>query len=806
MRVFISYTSEEKSIAEKLENDLKKQNIAVWIDKKCIKPGELWLKEIDNALYQVEYVLGIITDKYLNSKGADEAYAKISEGLEKRDIKYIPLFFIPPGEVKSVILNAIQGFDFSYEYKKGLLKLIKFLKENEKENARELLTKIESPESPNPFRRVRAEFFFNDHKLLASAFAEPEKEKYDMIRDAKPIIIFGGRGSGKTMILKSLIPEVVISRLKVKKFKNAKKRGINYFGIYFRLKKGSLLIYDYHFIVQLGLLKTNSELDYEIYKDLIEKLEKGQIKNELVLTAGINASYAIIINEINLKILKTTLKNLMKLKDKNIIDIDEKDENIIYDKILNTLNVETSLDKKFGFNISIENKTKNFNTLLRIIEYELRKIEKYIQDLAIPYSTPTPNWCHTGLDFLDEMYEIFTSNINDLHNTHIYLLFDEFENLRPFQQTIINEWIKTSQNFTVKVASKFEGMYTKDTHQGQPLQDGQDYFSWSLDYNLFNKKEKELYQNLLLEICRKLLYIEKYDETDIRKILEEPKEKELSRDIIDEEIKNIRLSANLEFSPEKIKEYRNKLEIAAIFRLLRRREKIEGRKSRKKRYAGFDTFTYLSSGIIRIFLNLIGVSFYIAEDNKVDIKKGEKILLDHQTRSAYLVSKAWLEKISVNIEDFGDIMYQFIVDMGDIFRERLLHHSTEPETLTIRINDPINFRFNGLLNKLFSHSIRESFLCERKESSAMKPKHKGKSQAKEYVINRIYTPTLEISYRPRWPRGSEFTTKELSSLLDYKFREKTKARLQKKQHGKKRKVLNQIISLFKDNEEITNEL
>jgi len=74
------------------------------------------------------------------------------------------------------------------------------------------------------------------------AFAEPEKEKYDMIQEPKPILIFGGRGSGKTMILKSLIPEVIISRLNVSTFQDARKRGINFFGIYFRLKKGKTLI------------------------------------------------------------------------------------------------------------------------------------------------------------------------------------------------------------------------------------------------------------------------------------------------------------------------------------------------------------------------------------------------------------------------------------------------------------------------------------------------------------------------------------------------------------------------------------
>jgi len=441
---------------------------------------------------------------------------------------------------------------------------------------------------------------------------------------------------------------------------------------------------------------------------------------------------------------------------------------------------------------------RSFDDLIRFIDRELKKVEQYLQNLAIPYATPDANWCKTGVDFLDEVYEILTNQVDDLKNTHIYLLFDEFENLRPFQQTIINQWIKTARNFTVKVASKFKGMYTNMTQEGQSLQDGQDYWSWQLDYNLFNPKEKELYQRLLLKICSNLLDIENYEEKDIRKILDEPKELELPRGVIDEEIKKIREAAGLEFLPEKLPEYRNKLELAAIFRLLRKREKVEGRKSRKKIYAGFETYTYLSSGIIRIFLNLVGMAFYKAEDEGINVKKGEKIPIEHQTWAAYVVSKAWLEKIprNLNLEEYGERMYQFIVDLGDIFRERLLYHPTEPETLTIRLVDPNNLTSYPLLNTLLSYAVRESILYERKQTSSMKPKQSTEPQPKEYVLNRIYSPILEISYRPRWPRGCEFTTSELMDLLTPSKRDQTKRKLQQRQHSKNGRKKEKTLPLF----------
>ena len=43
-------------------------------------------------------------------------------------------------------------------------------------------------------------------------FAEPELELYNVVRENIPTYIFGGRGSGKTMILRSLNPEVIVKR------------------------------------------------------------------------------------------------------------------------------------------------------------------------------------------------------------------------------------------------------------------------------------------------------------------------------------------------------------------------------------------------------------------------------------------------------------------------------------------------------------------------------------------------------------------------------------------------------------------
>lgn len=86
MKVVISYTNDGDKYAESLERDLKSQSIGIWIDKHCVEPGKNWLKEIDRALYQIDYVLGVITPNYPDSIGGDEAYAKMAEGFRKKEM------------------------------------------------------------------------------------------------------------------------------------------------------------------------------------------------------------------------------------------------------------------------------------------------------------------------------------------------------------------------------------------------------------------------------------------------------------------------------------------------------------------------------------------------------------------------------------------------------------------------------------------------------------------------------------------------------------------------------------------------
>ncbi|MBI4689271.1 MAG: hypothetical protein HY754_03240 [Nitrospirae bacterium] len=532
-------------------------------------------------------------------------------------------------------------------------------------------------------------------------------------------------------------------------------------------------------------LNVGISMDYILYRDLWEKLNKG-ISDEPIISSGISAARTIFLNELNLKILKAILMKLKHLQEIGIIGISNASEQ----------NISSLIAKKINPLMTIT----TFTDLISILDIEIDKIKDYLQKITLPpCNAITPNWATTGSDFLDHASKIFIDNITALQNTKLYLLLDEFENLFPYQQVIINEWVKTFNNVVVKVGLKYEGMFTNMTLQGQPLQfKTGECDEITLDYDLFSDTDFAQYKKLFKKICATLLSLEGYKETDIENLLDIPSSPELPQETIDEYIKEI---AGKRFREDKIKEFRSKLEIAAIFRLLRKKEKVEGRTSREKVYAGFDTYTYLSSGIIRVFLNLLGMAVYRAEGRGTSVRDGQKISEEDQSWAARIVSKGYLEKIHKNVEAYGgingEVMYQFVTDIGDIFRERLLFHSSEPETLSISVKDPHNLAHKEwhLINNFFTHGVRESILYERKETSSYRPKQTTGIRTKDYVLNRVYTPALEISHRARWGR-CRFSVKELSYLITADKREAVKKNLQERQR------LTEKNPLF-DKEEVT---
>ena len=111
-------------------------------------------------------------------------------------------------------------------------------------------------------------------ELLARIFAEPENARYERVIELKPTIIQGGRGSGKSMILKSMEAIVVAYRHRTKPFKDL---NIEYFGVYCRLTQGSFATIENSILKYLQeevvLRLFTNEIILRLTQSLLEEIE-----------------------------------------------------------------------------------------------------------------------------------------------------------------------------------------------------------------------------------------------------------------------------------------------------------------------------------------------------------------------------------------------------------------------------------------------------------------------------------------------------------------------------------------------------
>ena len=352
--------------------------------------------------------------------------------------------------------------------------------------------------------------------------------------------------------------------------------------------------------------------------------------------------------------------------------------------------------------------------------------------------------------------------------TTVYFLLDEFENLLAFQKVVANSILKASESgqYSVKIATKKGALTTSDTLEGQEIEEPHDYSSVDVDYNLSDQQERGYYKALLTEICSRLLSHETFSQTLIDKVLEQPLELDgLKKEDVDKEIAKVVGSRPL--TPED----RHRLGNAAVFRLLHK----NGR--RKKQFAGFDDLVTLSSGIIRLFLELAGLSYHFAAQEGVDVRGGQPIRRSHQTDAAYALSNYYLTTIRNNLATLGPQIQQLVIDLGDVFRVKLLKHNSEPEASRLAVHDPHRLEESASkdANMVLTQALIHSVFQKPIQRGGMRPKHFADIQPQEYVLNRVYSPTLAISPRPRW--RTRISTNDLLGLIDPALRQNVKSRL-----------------------------
>jgi hypothetical protein len=182
---------------------------------------------------------------------------------------------------------------------------------------------------------------------------------------------------------------------------------------------------------------------------------------------------------------------------------------------------------------------------------------------------------------------------------------------------------------------------------------------------------------------------------------------------------------------------------------------------RNKQYYSFNTFSFLSSGIVGHFIELCRRSFAIADwgDTEKLLNYG-LISKEHQSKAAQDFSFA--EKQQINrVEKYGGLISRFVDNIGNVFRAYHLDFKMRyPETNQFAIN--IDSIMDIEIKEAMKSAIKWSVIQRKPKMQKTAP---SENLQDTYTINRIFSPNFQISYRTRGGKSIRLSEKVLKSLM-----------------------------------------
>lgn len=625
------------------------------------------------------------------------------------------------------------------------------------------------------------------------SFTIPESK---ITEDKSPIIFIGGRGTGKTMLLRQFsynVQKIVTGKTTyLEKIKNTK-----YIGVYFRVDKPLL-----QSLATLGKQSTIVNFEETIFTHYFE-----------------------------LTIFKEYLEIIKILENDCKINVDDKK----YIEILSELRGLLSLSTDFNF--------KTIDDLLQFIIEEINYIWDFQSKKAIDIddSVQFEPRCNLILQgrLSDEFCRTKIFSILGIEETSILLLIDEFESFSEKQQTVINAAMRYNKDYgaRLRIGMRPYGFKTFATVNSEDfVKEGRDYSKIEFDNPLIKKGNTNNYFELIKKITEKRLdSVPMFAGKSIVDFLGEEEDFEAeAKEIVKGKTKHIEIylkeinkNFNCELTTDSIAFIRsdNPLYEMECLRLLLKGESLEYvkkafedyknkinsdeakkfsndydnkyklsfifvlcsiYKKEKKGYYSFKDYCYLSSGIIGSFIELCRRAFDMAyfKDN-LGLEQG-KISKEIQTDAAYEYSYAERSMIR-RIAEYGNKLEIFIKNLGDTFscihRDIYIRY---PETNLFPSPNSISEENRKLLEVACMWSL------VIKKPNAQDGS--GKSNIQDmFMLSRVFSPVFKISYRTR---GGFNPIKELTDdYFSNNFNPETVLKDKTKNHPKNQNVKGQI-SLF----------
>jgi hypothetical protein len=629
----------------------------------------------------------------------------------------------------------------------------------------------------NPFAEYNAnkmdsktilEFWCNPFAFKKSrAIQSGSLSEREVLADKDPIVFIGGRGTGKTMFLKYFSYSVQLEQAK----REVAQKAIPSIEDYFRAKGG------------IGLY-------IKIDGPLLRSFHGKSLKQE--------TWDAIFVHYFELRVCQTFLEVLKDLRDNKVVPADCLGKSFL-EQTGRCLHIRKRRDL-------------TLDGLLETVNGDIEAVTDFRSDIVFVNAAFRPRKAFASGD-LFAVVKIAQRNCEGVLGNMLFPVFlDEYENFSVSQQKWINALVKhIPEGTTFRIGMRFQGFHTYDTvSENEFIKKGRDYQEVVFEDVLIKNKD---YEEFLTRVAAKRLeavpVFREQGYTNIRAVLglRADLEAEARSLIADRKTKNqhfkllklARKAVAIDEAQALLSCPENPLlEMLNILWVIRGKPPEEVRKAmldylagsksppaskyrmdyvdkyklslmfvlcsvyrQNKHYYSFNTFSFLSSGIVGNFIELCRRSFQLAyfEDREKLFAKG---VIDPQIQdmAAKEASASELQMVT-RIHEHGETLYRFVCNLGNIFR---LYHADPglkyPETNQFSV-EPGALQDPKL--KSAFHAAEEWSLVQRKPR--LQRTSPSSPRRAIYTLNRIFSPAFEITYRTRGEFSEEYSEEDLKRLM-----------------------------------------
>lgn len=610
----------------------------------------------------------------------------------------------------------------------------------------------------------------------------PYLESIHIKDQSKSLVIEGGRGSGKTTLIKYFCHATQFSPNR----KNLSNTDLKHIGLYWRA--------DTNYLNSLH----GDELDKSIWLSAFQHLLTCEIGKEIISSL------------VNLNCNENRTQKFGLLETVDLSELKSFDPHI----------------------------PDNLNNLYKYLNGSKRKLSTWLNNLDSDFKHPT---FLPLKDFIDSLVNIIKCQLNYIQTSTFSVFIDEYENMRVEQQEYINYLVKhSSPDFIYNLAMKKNAWVTKNTTSNEQIQDRNDFNSIDLESFLESNEYKSFCAQLMFS--RLYNYYPKLEDiiglslssiSDLNnnpnnnenrtkdtiinsasKILPKNPEIDTARFILnDETLRNfliLKISEGLKFKnkfdidPEFfISEDFPETSVVIFCLLYREKEDINnliGEFNDLKSgivnrlhpsndliknnlfgcmnliflenpkpsllYSGFNTIVKMSNGNIRNLLSL----FYRIFNKTLDPEKinNYKSIVVTPYEQSILIKEVSINELTkiIGYGKHGSNLYSLTTTLGSYFKtyhRNLRQSETEVNQFTISGIDN-----DAKINEIINECIKWSILIEYE---AKRVKSQG-TYINEYMLNPIYSAAFNISYRKM--RGCTIQSSELKIMYEGSKEERDK--------------------------------